>query len=80
MKFEKSPFEGMSPPSFASVVTLLFAIALESAMFVMFYAVYTETIGLMSDTYLSELPVIGMGNYSQRLILMRMPATSFRFF
>lgn len=59
MKFEKSPFEGMSPPSFTSVVTLLFAIALESAMFVMFYAVYTETIGLMSDNYLSELPVIG---------------------
>ena len=59
MKFEKSPFEGMSPPSFASIVTAAFAIALESAMFVMFYAVYTETIGLMGDTYLSELPVIG---------------------
>ena len=60
MKFDKpSPFEGMSAPSFASVATVLFCILLESTMFVMFYAVYTETIGLMSDTYLSELPVIG---------------------
>jgi len=60
MKFDKpSPFEGMSAPSFTSMLTVLFAIALESAMFVMFFAVYTETIGLMSDNYLSELPVIG---------------------
>lgn len=58
--FDKpSPFEQMSVPSFSSIVVVVFAIALESAMFVMFYAVYTETIGLMSNTYLSELPVIG---------------------
>ncbi|WP_241086679.1 hypothetical protein [Candidatus Vondammii sp. HM_W22] len=60
MKFDKpSPFEGMSAPSFASVVTVLFSIALESMMFTMLFSVYTETIWLMSDSYLSELPIIG---------------------
>lgn len=60
MKFDKpSPFEGMSPPRFSSVLTVTICSALEIAMFIMFYAVYTETIGLMNDTYLSELPVIG---------------------
>ena len=60
MNFDKpSPFEGMSPPRFSSLFTVLICTALEVSMFVMFYAVYTETIGLMGDTYLSELPVIG---------------------
>lgn len=60
MKFDNpSPFEGMSAPKLSSVVTVLICTALELSMFIMFYAVYTETIGLMSDTYLSELPVIG---------------------
>lgn len=60
MKFDNpSPFEGMSAPKFSSVLTTLICTALEISMFIMFYAVYTETIGLMSDTYLSELPVIG---------------------
>lgn len=60
MKFDKpSPFEGMSAPSFASVAAVIFTVALEAMMFTMFVSVYTETIGLMSDTYLSELPVIG---------------------
>jgi len=40
-------------------MSVLFCIALESAMFVMFYAVYTETVGLMNETYLLDLPVIG---------------------
>ncbi len=60
MKFNNtSPFQGISAPIFSSVLTILFCITLEMAMFTMFYAVFTETIGLMSDTYLSELPVIG---------------------
>ncbi|MBV1952636.1 MAG: hypothetical protein KUG64_10645 [Cycloclasticus sp.] len=60
MKFNNSsPFQGISAPSFSSVLTILFCITLEISMFTMFYAVYTETIGLMSDTYLNELPVIG---------------------
>ena len=58
--FDKSsPFDGMRPPSFGSLAAMGFCLLLESAMFIMFYAVYTETIGLMSDTYLSELPVVG---------------------
>jgi len=58
--FDKpSPFDGLQPPNFSTMVTTLFFLALETAMFIMFYAVYTETIGLMNETYLSELPVIG---------------------
>ena len=56
---ESSPFEGISSLSFSAVVAVLFCFILESGMFTMFYAVYTETIGLMNDTFLSELPVIG---------------------
>lgn len=60
MKFDKpSPFEGMRAPSFAAMATTFFFLALEGSMWTMFYAVYTETIGLMNETYLSELPVIG---------------------
>ncbi len=54
-----NPFAGTRPPSFAAIAAFLFCIALEGSMFVMFYAVYTETIGLMNETYLSELPIIG---------------------
>lgn len=60
MKFDQpSIFEGMRPPSFAALAVLGFFISLDGAMWTMFYAVYTETIGLMNETYLSELPVIG---------------------
>ncbi|MGH1470840.1 MAG: hypothetical protein ACRBCS_06580 [Cellvibrionaceae bacterium] len=54
-----NPFAGTTPPSFSAITTIVFCIALEASMFVMFYAVYTETVGLMNETYLSELPVIG---------------------
>ncbi len=56
---ESSPFEGISSLSFSAVVAVLFCFILESGMFTMFYAVYTETIGIMNDTFLSELPIIG---------------------
>lgn len=59
MKFDKSPFEGMRPPSFAALAVFGFFLTLDGGMWTMFFAVYTETIGLMGDTYLSELPVIG---------------------
>ena len=60
MKHEKpSPSEDISLPSFTATISILFAVSLETAMFIMFYAVYTETVGLMNETYLSELPVIG---------------------
>lgn len=58
--FDKpSSLEGMQPPSFSAIATIMFFLVLEAAMWTMFYAVYTETIGLMNETYLSELPVIG---------------------
>lgn len=60
MNFDKpSPFDGVKAVSPSGVIKVLFAVSLEAAMFVMFYAVYTETIGLMNETYLSELPVLG---------------------
>ena len=47
--FDKaSPFDGMRPPSFAAIATTLFYLVLEGSMWTMFYAVYTETIGLMT--------------------------------
>jgi hypothetical protein len=49
----------MRPPGFAGVAAMAFFLGLEISMWTMFYAVYTETIGLMNETYLSELPVIG---------------------
>jgi len=59
MNFDKpSSFAG-GRPRFSVVVGVIFCVGLEAAMFVMFYAVYTETIGLMNETFLSELPVIG---------------------
>jgi len=58
--FDKpSPFEGMRPTSFSAIASTGFFVALEVSMWIMFYSVYTETIGLMNETYLSELPVIG---------------------
>ncbi|MGN7437509.1 MAG: hypothetical protein ACTHOO_02610 [Alcanivorax sp.] len=60
MNFDKpSPFDGVKAVSPSEVIKVLFAVSLEAAMFIMFYAVYTETIGLMNETYLSELPVLG---------------------
>jgi len=60
MKHDKpSPAEDTPLPSFTTIIYILFAVSLETAMFIMFYAVFTETIGLMNETYLSELPVIG---------------------
>ena len=58
--FDKpSSLDGMRQISFASIAALLLLFGLEGGMWTMFYAVYTETIGLMNETYLSELPVIG---------------------
>lgn len=60
MKFDQpSIFEGFRAPSFAAMAVFGFFVTLDGGMWTMFYAVYTETIGLMNETYLSELPVIG---------------------
>jgi len=59
--FDKpSPFERIHPPNFSAIVAILFLIGLELSMWTMFFAVYSETIGLMDETYLSELPIIGI--------------------
>ena len=59
--FDKpSPFERIHPPNFSAIVAILFFIGLEASMWTMFFAVYSETIGLMNETYLSELPIIGI--------------------
>ena len=54
-----------APPATASspvkaVVLTLFCIALEFLLWVMLYGVFTETIGLLSDVFLSELPGVGL--------------------
>ncbi len=60
MKYDKPPQpEEVSLPPVSLMLAALICITLETSMFTMFYAVYTETIGLMNETYLSELPVIG---------------------
>ncbi len=60
MSFDNpSPFEKAKEITFSVILTIAFCLGLEAGMFTMFYAVYTETIGLMNETYLSELPVIG---------------------
>lgn len=60
MNFDKpTPFDGVKAVSASGVAKILFAVSLEAAMFIMFYALYTETVGLMNETYLTELPVIG---------------------
>jgi hypothetical protein len=57
--FDKPSSDGMRHFGFAAISALLLLFGLEGGMWTMFYAVYTETIGLMNETYLSELPVIG---------------------
>ena len=59
--FDKpSPLERVHSATFSAISIFLLCIGLELSMWVMFFSVYSETIGLMNETYLSELPVIGM--------------------
>ena len=53
------PFDTVQPPKFSSIITPPFFIGLEFSMWLMFFAVYSESIGLMDETYLSDLPIIG---------------------
>lgn len=58
--FEKpSVFENVQPPNFSRVLTTLFFVSLEVTMWLMFFAVYANSIGFMDEVYLSELPLIG---------------------
>lgn len=58
--FDKpSPFDNIQTPKFSLVITALLFLGLETSMWVMFFAVYSESIGLMDETYLSDLPIIG---------------------
>ncbi len=58
-----SPFEGMNPPRFSGVMTIFFCIALEALMGIMFYALYSETIALMT-----RLALYPMAQEQQRLM------------
>lgn len=55
-----SPFERVPRTNFSALFAPLLFLGLELSMWTMFFAVYSETIGLMNETYLSELPVIGI--------------------
>lgn len=54
-----SPFETVYSTKFSTFSAIFLLICLELSMWTMFFAVYSETIGLMNETYLSELPIIG---------------------
>lgn len=58
MKMKPSPFD-FQPPSFAKMAVMGLCLLLELAMGIMLMSVYSESIGLMSQSYLSELPIIG---------------------
>ena len=58
MKMKPSPFD-LQPPSFAKMAVMGLCILLELSMGIMLMSVYSESIGLMSQSYLSELPIIG---------------------
>lgn len=47
------------PPSPSKIIALLMCLIPETAVFVLYLSVYTETIGLFSDQFLSELPGVG---------------------
>lgn len=53
-----SPFDGEKKGGMLWVAIPL-CLFLELAILVMFFALYNETVGLMNDTYLSELPIVG---------------------
>lgn len=59
MFYKPPPFEGVYHTKFSALSAILLLVGLEVSMWVMFFAVYAETIGLMNETYLSELPIIG---------------------
>jgi hypothetical protein len=58
--FDKpSPFDTIQAPKFSHLLAILFFTCLELSMWLMFFAVYSQSIGLMDETYLSDLPLIG---------------------
>ena len=59
MNFDKkSPFENV-PTRLSAFFVPLLCVGLESTMLLTLFSIFTETIGFMRDTYLSELPLIG---------------------
>lgn len=54
-----SPLDTAYTFKFSSILPKGFFLSLEFAMWLMFFAVYSESIGLMDETYLSDLPIIG---------------------
>jgi hypothetical protein len=49
-----------APPQLTTFFWFLAALVLELAMLTLFYATYSETMGMMSDVYLCDLPGAGM--------------------
>ena len=58
MKMKPSPFD-FQPPSFAKMAVMGLCLLLELSMGIMLMSVYSESIGLMTDSYLGDLPLIG---------------------
>jgi len=54
-----SPLKGIENISFAAIFTMSLCLILEGALLTVLYSSYTQTLNLMSTTYLSELPLLG---------------------
>lgn len=52
-------FQPPEKPSPTAIILFVGAVVCEFAMFCLFYAVYAETMGLMSDVYMCDIPVVG---------------------
>ena len=59
MLVKPSPLDTFQAPELSSIIIRSFCICLEFAMWLMFFAVYSQSIGLMDETFLSDLPLIG---------------------
>lgn len=54
-----SPFNRIGRPDFSGFMKSIACLLIETAMFVMFFSVFSQSIGVMGASYLSKLPLIG---------------------
>ncbi len=60
MDFDKpSPLENVNKPNFSAIIKAIFSFFLETDMWLFFFILYTESVSLMKNTYLSDLPLLG---------------------
>lgn len=60
MSFKPSFLEGMSPPSVGAVLKAFAASVVELGIGIMFFSIYSESVQFLNNTYLTDLPIIGL--------------------